>query len=174
MSDDVRSQLDESRQRRGYEPEMHRIMAAALAVVVALFLSLAGAGGAGASHLGDGKQHRILYQLDDAGVDKARFVLNNIANHVKGVGGWGNIAGLELVVFGPALKHFLAKGIDPEVRQALESLQMQGLRFGACGNTMKGLNVTLEQLAGSPTALPQGGVVRVMELQEQGFVYIRP
>lgn len=29
MSDDVRGQLDESRQRRGYELEMHRIMAAA-------------------------------------------------------------------------------------------------------------------------------------------------
>jgi 4-carboxymuconolactone decarboxylase len=29
MSDDARRQLDESRQRRGYELEMHRIMAAA-------------------------------------------------------------------------------------------------------------------------------------------------
>jgi 4-carboxymuconolactone decarboxylase len=29
MSDDVRARLDESRQRRGYELEMHRIMAAA-------------------------------------------------------------------------------------------------------------------------------------------------
>jgi uncharacterized protein len=144
------------------------------ALIVAVALLLAGAAGAGAAHLGDGKKHRILYQLDDPGVDKAKFVLNNIANHVKGVGGWGNIEGLELVVFGPALKHFVARGIDPEVRQALEALQMQGLVFGACGNTMKGMNVTLEQLAGGARPLPQGGVVRVMELQEQGFVYIRP
>lgn len=39
---------------------------------------------------------------------------------------------------------------------------------------MKGLNVTLEQLAAGARPLPQGGVVRVMELQEQGFAYIRP
>jgi intracellular sulfur oxidation DsrE/DsrF family protein len=140
----------------------------------ALVLMLFGVTGADAAHLGDGKKHRIVYQLNDPGVDRARFVLNNIANHVKGVGGWGNVEALELVVFGPGLKHFVAKDIDREVRQALESLQMQGLVFGACGNTMKGMNVTLEQLAPDAKALPQGGVVRVMELQEQGFSYIRP
>jgi intracellular sulfur oxidation DsrE/DsrF family protein len=68
----------------------------------------------------------------------------------------------------------MARSTDPEVRQMLEALQAQGLAFGACGNTMKGMNVTLEQLARGAKALPQGGVVRVMELQEQGFSYIRP
>jgi intracellular sulfur oxidation DsrE/DsrF family protein len=141
---------------------------------VALVLVLSGATGVGASHLGDGKKHRIVYQLDDPGVDKARFVLNNIQNHVKGVGGWKSIEALELVVFGPALRHFVTKDIDPDVRQALAALQAEGLVFGACGNTMKGLNVTLEQLAAGAKPLPQGGVVRVMELQEQGFAYLRP
>ena len=143
-------------------------------MAVATGVLLVSTSGAGAAHLGDGKKHRIVYQLDDPGVDKARFVLNNIANHVKGVGGWQNIEALELVVFGPALKHFVTKDIDREVRQALEALQTQGVVFGACGNTMKGMNVTLEQLASGAKALPQGGVVRVMELQEQGFSYIRP
>ncbi len=143
-------------------------------VAFALALMLAGITPSGASHLGDGKKHRIVYQLDDPGVDKARFVLNNIANHVKGVGGWQNVEALELVVFGPALKHFVTKDIDREVKQALQALQAQGLVFGACGNTMKGMNVTLEQLASGAKALPQGGVVRVMELQEQRFSYIRP
>jgi uncharacterized protein len=142
--------------------------------VVAVALALVGVTATGASHLGDGKKHRIVYQLDDPGVDKAHFVLNNIQNHVKGVGGWKNIEALELVVFGPALRHFVTKDIDPDVRQALAALQAQGLVFGACGNTMKGLNVTLEQLAAGARPLPQGGVVRVMELQEQGFAYLRP
>ena len=44
----------------------------------------------------------------------------------------------------------------------------------ACGNTMKGMNVTLEQLPEGTKPLPQGGVVRVMELQEAGYSYIRP
>lgn len=141
---------------------------------IAMALLIVNAGAAGASHLGDGKKHRIVYQLDDPGLDKARFVLNNIANHVKGVGGFGNIEALELVVFGPALQYFVAKGLDRELKQGLETLQAQGLVLGACGNTMKGMNVTLEQIAHGAKALPQGGVVRVMELQEQGFAYLRP
>jgi uncharacterized protein len=137
-------------------------------------LAVLGAEGAGAAHLGDGKKHRIVYQLDDPGVDKARFVLNNINNHVRGVGGVQNVEALELVVFGPALQHFVAKGMDRELRGALAALQAQGLVFGACGNTMKGMHVNLEQLAAGARALPQGGVVRLMELQEQGYALIRP
>ena len=152
----------------------HRAPVDSSVLAIAVALWLAGAAGVDASHLGDGKKHRIVYQLDDPGVDKARFVLNNVANHVKGVGGFKNIEALELVVFGPALKHFLTKDIDREVREALETLQTQGVVFGACGNTMKGMNVTLEQLASGAKALPQGGVVRIMELQEQGFSYLRP
>ena len=144
-------------------------MAALVAAVV-----LTGADGLQASHLGDGKKHRIVYQLDDPGVDKTLFVLNNIQNHVKGVGGWKNIEAFELVVFGPALKNFVTKDMDPRVGQSLSALQTEGLVFGACGNTMKGFNLTLDQLAGGAKPLPQGGVVRVMELQEQGFAYIRP
>jgi len=143
-----------------------RVSKAWWAAGVAAALVLVGGVDAGASHLGDGKRHRIVYQLDDAGIDKARFV--------NGVGGWKNIEAFELVVFGPALRSFVTKDIDPAIKRALEALQTQGLTFGVCGNTMKGLNVALEQLPDGAKALAQGGVVRVMELQEQGYAYIRP
>ena len=144
---------------------------------VVLALAIAGPGGytAHASHLKDNpKKHKIVYHLDDAGMEKARFVVGNIQNHVDGVGGWQNIEALELVVNGPALKSFVASGMDPGLRQALQELQGHGLAFGACGNTMKAFSVTLEQLPAGAKPLPQGGVVRVMELQEQGYAYIRP
>ena len=143
--------------------------------LVTVMLSVAVVSTAAASHLKEQpKKHRILYQLDDAGVDKAKFVLNNIQNHVAGVGGWPHVEGIELVVFGPALRSFVANGMDPTVKRALETLQTQGLTFAACGNTMKGMNVTLEQLPDGTKPLPQGGVVRIMELQEAGYVYMRP
>ena len=130
---------------------------------------------ADAAHLKEyARKHRIVYQLDDAGLDKAKFVLGNMRNHVAGVGGWQNIEALELVVFGPALKGFAKDGIDPALKQSLEALQMQGLTFGACGNTMKNYSITADQLPEKSLILPQGGVVRLMELQEAGYVYIRP
>jgi uncharacterized protein len=145
--------------------------------VLVLGLAVATYGGlaAHASHLKEHpRKHKIVYHLDDPGVEKARFVLGNIKNHVDGVGGWQNIEALELVVNGPALKSFVASGMDAEMRQSLQELQRQGLAFGACGNTMKAFKVTLEQLPAGARLLPQGGVVRVMELQEQGYAYIRP
>lgn len=143
--------------------------------VASVGLSVLSAGPTAATHLKQNpRKHRIMYQLDEAGVDRAKFVLGNIRNHVQGVGGWPNIEAFELVVFGPALRSFATKTMDPELKGVLESLQTQGLTFGACGNTMKNLSITLEQLPEGAKGLPQGGVVRIMELQEQGYTYIRP
>ena len=114
---------------------------------------------ADAAHLKENaRKHKIVYQLDDAGVDKAKFVLGNIRNHVSGVGGWQNIESLELVVFGPALKSFVQGSMDPALTQTLDALQLQGMTFGACGNTMKNFSITAEQLPPKSLILPQGGV----------------
>ncbi len=128
-----------------------------------------------ASHLKEyPKKHRIVYHLNEPGVEKAKAVLGNIRNHIKGVKGWENIEALELVVHGAALKTFLKRDMDPEVKRALEVLQAEGMQFGACGNTIQGLRITLGDLPEGARELPQGGVVRVMELQERGYAYIRP
>jgi len=130
---------------------------------------------ADASHLKENaRKHRVVYQLDDAGLDKAKFVLGNIRDDVAGVGGWQNVESLELVVFGPALKSFVQGSMDAALKQTLETLQGQGMTFGACGNTMKNFSITTEQLPAKSLVLPQGGVVRIMELQELGYIYLRP
>lgn len=145
-----------------------------MAAVVAGFAVL-GVGVTEAAHLKESpKKHKIVYHLNEPGVEKAKFVLGNIQNHIKGVGGWENMEALELVVHGPALKTFVTKEMDAGVKRALENLQTQGLQFGACGNTMKAFNISLDQLPDGARHLPQGGVVRVMELQDLGYAYIRP
>jgi len=147
-------------------------MRAAFVAVVAIVF---GVSVAEASHLAEQpKKHRIVYHLDEASIDKTKFALGNLENHVKGVGGIANVEAMELVVHGPALRHFVTVGMDQGVKEALERLQAQGLVLGACGNTMRGLSITLDQLPRGATPLPQGGVVRIMELQERGYVYIRP
>ena len=75
---------------------------------------------------------------------------------------------------GPALKLFVQSSIDPALKQTLEMLQEQGMTFGACGNTMKNFSITTEQLPRGSLVLPHGGVVRLMELHEHGYIYLRP
>ena len=96
-------------------------MLLAMLTVVAL-----GATGAEATHSKEyPKKHKIFYHLNEAGHAKAIAVLTNIQNHVDTVG-WQNIEALELVVHGPALRTFLAKDLDPEVRGKLEKLMAGG------------------------------------------------
>jgi uncharacterized protein len=144
-------------------------------IVALIAVILAAVAPVEASHLAEQpKKHKIVYHLNEPSVDKARFVLGNIQNHIDGVGGMKNIEAIELVVHGPALRNFIAKDMNPDIKRALEELKSEGVGFGACGNTMRAFSITLEQLPPGTRALPQGGVVRVMELQEQGYTYIRP
>ncbi len=143
-----------------------------LAVIAAGILALS-AGRAEASHSPEyPKKHKVFYHLNDGGVEKARAVLVNIENHLQVVG-WKNIEALELVVHGPALRTFLARDIDPEVRGKLETLLAGGLRFDACQITMTRQKIDPKDLPQGVTGVPSG-VARVMELQEAGYAYVKP
>ena len=150
------------------------MMLRSLVFAVVALLAL-GVGPAPASHLKEQpRKHKVVYHLSEAGADKARFVLGNIQNTITGAGGPAHVEAIELVVHGPALKTFVTATMDPQLKTMLAELQGQGVALGACGNTMKAFALTLEQLAPGARHLPQGGVVRIMELVEQGYVYLRP
>ena len=114
---------------------------------------------------------KVAYHLCDA--DKVNFVLGNIQNHFDGVGGPDKVT-IALIIHGPALKAFHAATANPEVKGKLATFAKAGVEFGACGNTMKGQNVALKDLLPGFVVLEQGGVVRLAELQSQGFVYLKP
>jgi intracellular sulfur oxidation DsrE/DsrF family protein len=142
-------------------------------IVALLMIAALGATGAEATHSKDyGKKHKIFYHLNEAGNAKAIAVLTNIQNHVDTVG-WENIEALELVVHGPALKTFLAKDLEPEVKGKLEKLMAGGMRIDACQITLKRQKLDVRELLEGLTAVPSG-VARVMELQELGYTYVKP
>ncbi|TPM32825.1 DsrE family protein [Mesorhizobium sp. B2-3-4] len=112
---------------------------------------------------------KVAYHLSD--LDKVNFVLGNIKNHYEGTGGNVDIA---LVVHGPALASFKSKGISAAISGRFAGLVQQGLDPHACGNTMHGMDITLADLLAGFHAADQGGVVKLAELQSQGYVYLRP
>jgi uncharacterized protein len=114
---------------------------------------------------------KVVYHLTD--LDKVGFVLGNINNHFEGVGGPGNVT-IALVVHGPALKAFTSAQANPEHSRRLGEVSKGGLEMYACGNTMKSQNVTLKDLLPGFVVAERGGVVRIAELQSQGYVYLRP
>ena len=114
---------------------------------------------------------KVVYHLND--LDKVQFVLGNIENHFEGVGGPDKVT-IALVVHGPALRAFHAASANPDVKGRLASFAKSGVELGACGNTMKGQKVTVKDLLPGFVNLERGGVVRIAELQGQGYVYLRP
>ena len=79
-----------------------------------------------------------------------------------------------LVVHGPALKAFHDIEALDAVRKKVEALQASGVEFDACGNTMRAQSVSIKDLLPDFIQVSQGGVVRIAELQAQGYIYIRP
>jgi intracellular sulfur oxidation DsrE/DsrF family protein len=148
---------------------MHRrnILNAALAGIGGL---IAGALGATRAHAAPDKA-KVVYHLSD--LDKVNFVLVNIRNHYDGVGGPDKVS-ISLVVHGPALKAFQTTAASPDLARHVDDFAKTGLELNACGNTMKAQKVTLKDLLPGFIAADQGGVVRIAELQAQGYVYLRP
>ena len=116
-------------------------------------------------------RQRVVYHLSD--LDRVMFVLGNVQNHVDGVGGPGN-ADIKLVVHGPALRAFHAISAETNVAAMMERLLKARVGFDACANTMKAQGVKLDDLVPGFAIAEKGGVVRLTELQQQGYAYLRP
>lgn len=117
----------------------------------------------------DVQRPRVAYHLSD--LDKVGFVLGNIKNHYEGTGGNVEIA---LVVHGPALAAFKSKSASAAISGRFAGLVGEGLVPHACANTMHGMDIALPDLLAGFVSAEAGGVVKLAELQAQGYAYLRP
>lgn len=123
-----------------------------------------------AAGMGD-KKHKLVIQVSTADAQTQTIALNNAVNVQKDLG-MDNVA-IEIVAYGPGLS-ILTK--QSKLNKRVESLVLQDITFSACGNTM----AKIEKKTGKKPQLSEGvkivpaGVIRIMELQEQGYAYVRP
>ena len=78
-----------------------------------------------------------------------------------------------IVAYGPGLKMMLK---NAKTAQRVESLTTDGIEFDACHNTMKAMAKKtghMPKLASGVKIVP-GGVVRIGELEQKGYSYIKP
>lgn len=113
----------------------------------------------------------VVYHLSEP--DRTAFVLNNMQNHIDGVGGPDRI-NMVLVVHGPAINALNEIEATETVSRGVASLREQGVAFEMCGNTLEAFDLEMEDLLPGFVEVSQGGVTRIGELQKQGYVYIRP
>ncbi len=120
--------------------------------------------------------HRLAIQVDVNDPATINLVLNNVSNTVQHYSEIGQKVEIEVVAFGPGL-HMLREDTSP-VKARIKSMSetMPELTFSACGNTRE--NMTRAEAKEIPlisqAKVTKSGVVRLMELQERGWSYLRP
>lgn len=114
---------------------------------------------------------KVVYHLSDP--DKAAFVLNNIRNHIDGVGGPANVK-IVLVMHGPVVKSFTDIDAVDKTRNAVKKLQDDGVEVDVCANSLKSFDLAMDEMLPGLVEATLGGVVRIAELQGDDYVYIRP
>lgn len=121
---------------------------------------------------GDPPEHRVVYQLNHAEPEHIEHILNSIGALL---GKYPDNVGIAVVAFGPGI-HLLARHprrpIPSALRQRAQSQARDyGVRYIACGNTMKTLGWTAADMVDF-ARIEEVGAAVLMELQEQGWAYI--
>jgi intracellular sulfur oxidation DsrE/DsrF family protein len=123
------------------------------------------------THFEDASAHRIVYQCNRAERDYLEHVLFSAGELLRK---YGDDVEIVIGAFGPGI-HLVGKrpqrAIPHELQQRAGSLADYGVAFHACGNTMKSLGWTDEDLLPFARVVPIG-VDDIMLLQERGFAYM--
>ncbi len=150
-------------------------MRAIIRLAIAALLSLPLVSGSLAA---DAKPHRVSIQIDQNDPQVMNLALNNATNIIEYYRGKNEDVDVDIVTFGPGL-HMLRDDTSPvkDRIKRLKELAFPGkIQFSACNNTRQ----NMEKAEGKAVSIISGatlvpsGVVRLMELQEQGWSYIRP
>jgi len=121
--------------------------------------------------MADSKLHKVVIQVSTNDPLTQKIALNNAVNLQK-LYGMDNVV-VEIVAYGPGLSLLMANN---KQSKRVSSLAQSDIKFSACMNTMN----KFKKKKGHFPKLSEGvekvqaGVARIIELQEEGYTYIRP
>ena len=150
---------------------MHAILRLALAALLLTPL-------ASVSLAADQKPHRVAIQVDQNDPQVMNLALNNATNVIEYYRAKNEDVDVDIVTWGPGL-HMLRDDTSPvkDRLKRLKELAFPGkIQFSACNNTKQGMEKAeghAISIVPDATIVPSG-VVQLIELQEQGWSYIRP
>ncbi len=139
--------------------------------ILPLAVLLAAAPAAQAEPLFGNPTHKVVYQFNQADPEYMEHVLFSVGALLRK---YGDDIHIVVTAIGPGI-HILA--VDPRrpipeiVRKRVASLAAYGVSFHACGNTMKALGWSEDDMLDFAEVVPIGAD-DLMLLQEQGYSYI--
>ncbi|MEZ5542891.1 MAG: hypothetical protein R3F42_12740 [Pseudomonadota bacterium] len=116
-------------------------------------------------------EHKVVLQISDDDPSKQTLILNVAGNLLKAYG--TDKVDIEIVAFGPGVRLMFAENVN---KDRIGGLSADGVRFAACSNTLAKMTGALGyEPALNPDAVKvKAGVVRILELTEQGYTLVKP
>jgi uncharacterized protein len=122
------------------------------------------------------KAHGVVLQVNSDDAAMMTLALNNATNVEQYYKERGERVQIEIVAFGAGL-HMLRDDTSP-VKERIKAIadKTSSISFKACGNTETNMQKAENRKISlvSQAAVVRSGVVRIIELQEQGWTYVRP
>ncbi|MDC0343805.1 MAG: hypothetical protein WAO69_05130 [Aestuariivita sp.] len=124
----------------------------------------------------EGLTHRVAVHVNENDPQVMNMALNNVANVTSYYQSQGDSVVIEVVAYGPGLNMLIPGKSPVQDRISAMSLENESLTFAACGNTLR----KMSEKAGKDVVLMDeavvvpSGVVRLIQLQEDDYAYIRP
>ena len=114
---------------------------------------------------------KFVLQISDMDPSKQTLVLNVAGNILKAYG--QDQADVEIVAFGPGLRLLFQ---DNNNSGRIDGLVSGGVRFFACENTINNMSKILGEpvKVNSHATSGKGGIVRIKELTDQGYLLVKP
>jgi intracellular sulfur oxidation DsrE/DsrF family protein len=124
----------------------------------------------------DKKQHRVILQVNTNEPATMNLALNNATNVAQYYKDRGEKVTIEIITFGPGLNMLRSDTSPVKARIETLALSTPEIAYKACGNTQQNMQkAENKDIPIIPQAqVVSSGVVRVMELQEQGWTYVKP
>ena len=120
--------------------------------------------------------HALILQVNTNDPAAMNLALNNAMNVTQYYKDLGEKVKIEVIAFGPGL-HMLREDTSP-VKARIETMALSTpeVSFKACGNTQENMHkAENREIPIIPQAdVVKSGVVRVMQLEEQGWTYVKP
>ena len=124
----------------------------------------------------DAKTHRLAIQVSEDQADKMNMVLNNVRNSIEYFEGKGEKVEIRVVAYGPGLVMFRDDLSPVKDRLTEYRKKYSTVSFVGCHNTLDGMSKRENKkiaLVGEAIEVATG-IGHLIELQEQGWTYIRP
>jgi intracellular sulfur oxidation DsrE/DsrF family protein len=114
------------------------------------------------------KPHKLVMQVSDNDPGKWGLALNNANNVQTNLG--ADHVDIEIVVYGPGVNMLKA---DSPVGARIAGAVKSGVKVVACETTLAAMKLSHADLLPTVGYVP-GGVVELMQKQQQGYAYVRP